>query len=157
MLPFRYCGLKSIEVNMVVGEAHWQNGIVERHVGTFREMLSKRLLEDVFEGADNQTTVDHVCESKNRNGSYNGTSPSQWLLGRTRNPLIDASGASPLLTHGSAFEEHLARRTKAAQQFHAVDAKHVLHMAAKARSRAISEVQAGQLVYYFRRGKRKVS
>lgn len=132
---------------MVVGETHWQNGIVERHIGRWRDMLSKVFLEGVFEGADNQTTVDHICESKNRIGSYNGASSSQWLLGRTRNPLIDASEASPLLTNGSAFEEHLARRTKAAQQFHAADAKHILHMVAKARSRVISEVQAGQWVY----------
>ena len=76
-------------------------------------------------------------------------------LGRTRNPLIDASEASPLLTNGSAFEEHLARRTIAAQQFHDADANVILHMAAKARSHVNSEVQAGQLVYYFRRGKRK--
>ena len=60
-----------------------------------------------------------------------------------------------MLTSGSAFEEHLARVTKAAQQFHAADAKNILQMAATARSRVISEVQAGQLVYYFRRGKRK--
>ena len=60
-----------------------------------------------------------------------------------------------MLTPGSAFEQHLARRTVAAQQFHAADAKNILHMAAKARSRVISEVQAGQLVYYFRRGKKK--
>ena len=118
-------------------------------------MLHKLFLEDVFEGADAQTTVDHVCESKNRLGSYHGTSPSQWLLGRTRNPLIDASEASPLLSVGTAFEQHLARRTRAAQQFHAADAKHILHMASKARSGVISEVQAGQLVYYFRRGKKK--
>ena len=70
-------------------------------------------------------------------------------------PLIDASEASPLLTNGSAFEEHLARGTIAAQQSHAADAKDILHMAAKARSRVISEVQAGQIVYDFRRGKRK--
>ena len=140
---------------MAVGEAHWQNGIVERHIGTFREMLNKLMLEDVFEGADNQTFVDNVCEAKNRNGSYNGTSPSQWLLGRSRHPLIDTTEASPMITSGSAFEEHLARKTVAAQQFHAADAKHILHMAARARSRVISEVQAGQLVYYFRRGKKK--
>ena len=52
-----------------------------------------------------------------------------------------------MLTKGSAFEEHLTRRTIAAQQFHAADAKNILHMAAKARSRVLSEVQAGQLVY----------
>ena len=140
---------------MAAGEAHWQNGIVERHIGTFRELLKKLLLEDVFEGATNQSVVDQVCEAKNRNGSYNGTSPSQWFLGRTRNPLIDTSEASPMLTKGSAVEEHLARRTIAAQQFHAADAKNILHMAAEARTRVLSEVQAGQLVYYFRRGKRK--
>ena len=77
------------------------------------------------------------------------------VLGRTRNPLIDTSEASPMLTRGSAFEEHLARRTVVAQQFHAADAKNILHMAAKARSRTLSEVQVGQLVYYYRRGKRK--
>ena len=108
---------------MVVGEAHWQNGIVERHIGTFRALLKKLLLEDVFEGASNQSIVDQVCEAKNRNGSYNGTSPSQWFLGRSRNPLVDSSEASPLLAKGSAFEEHIARRTVVAQQFHAADAK----------------------------------
>ena len=113
---------------MAAGEAHWQNCIVERHIGTFRELLKKLLLEDVFEGATNQNVVDQVCEAKNRNGSYNGTSPSQRFLGRTRNPLIDTSEASPMLTKGSAFEEHLARRTVAAQQFHAADAKNILHI-----------------------------
>ena len=95
-----YCGLKSIEVNMAAGEAHWQNGIVERHIGTFRELLNKLLLEDVFEGVDNQTVVDNVCDAKNRNGTYNGTYPSQWLLGRSRHPLIDTSEASPYDNQG---------------------------------------------------------
>ena len=80
---------------------------------------------------------------------------NEWLLGRTRNPLIDTSEASPMLTTGSAFEAHLARRTRAAPQCHAVGAKNILHMAAKARSRVILEVQAKQLVCYIRRGKRK--
>ena len=98
-----YCGLKSIEVNMAAGEAHWQNGVVERHIGTFRELLNKLMLEDVFEGAEDQTIVDAVCETKNQNGSYNGTSPSQWLLGRSRHPLVDTSEASPMLTKLISF------------------------------------------------------
>ena len=60
-----------------------------------------------------------------------------------------------MITSGSAFEEHLARKTVAAQLSHAADAKNILHMATRARSRVISQVQAGQLVYYFRRGKKK--
>ena len=141
---------------MAAGEAHWQNGIVERHIGTFRELLSKLLLEDMFEGADFQSVVDEVTEAKNRNGTYHGTSPSQWMLGKSRHPLLDSAEASPMITKGSAFEDHLARRTLAAQQFHAADAKNILHMAARARSRVISEVQAGQLVYYYRRGNKEI-
>ena len=68
-----------MEVKMAAGEARWQNGIVERRIGTFRDLLKKLLLEDVFEGATNQSVVDQVCEAKNRNGSYSGTSPSQWF------------------------------------------------------------------------------
>ena len=150
-----YCGLKTVYIKMAAGEAHWQNGIVERHIGTFRELLSKLLLEDMFEGADFQSVVDEVTEAKNRNGTDHGTSPSQWMLGKSRHPLLDSAEASPMITKGSAFEDHLARRTLAAQQFHAADAKNILHMAARARSRVISEVQAGQLVYYYRRGKKK--
>ena len=59
-----YCGLNTVYLKMAAGEAHWQNGIVERHIGTFREMLNKLMLEDVFEGATNQTFVDNVCEAK---------------------------------------------------------------------------------------------
>ena len=109
-----YCGLKSVEVKSVAREAHWQHGIVERHIGAFRGLFEKLQLEDVFEGVDNQTIVDSVSEAKNRNGIYNGTSPSQWLLGKSRHPWIAASEASPMNTKGSAFEEHLARKTIAA-------------------------------------------
>ena len=104
-----YCGVKSIDAKMAAGEALWQNGMVERHIGTFRELLSKLMEEDTFEGATLQSIVDHACEAKNRNGSYNGTSPSQWFLGRSRHGLTDTAVASPLLSEGSAFEEHLAR------------------------------------------------
>ena len=61
---------------MAVGEAHWQNGIVERHIGTFRELLKKLLLEDVFEGATNQNVVDQVCEAKTEMGLTTGRLPA---------------------------------------------------------------------------------
>ena len=105
--------MKSIELNLAAGEAHWQNGIVERHVGTARELFNQLLLEDTFEGATIQAVVDQTCEANHRNGSYNGTSPSQGLLGRSSHPLVDTAEASPLLTECSDFEPHLARRAKA--------------------------------------------
>ena len=59
-----YCGVKSIEIKMAAGEAHWQNGVVERHIGTFRTLFSKILMDDTFEGATNQSIVDATCEAK---------------------------------------------------------------------------------------------
>ena len=79
----------------------------------------------------------------------------QWFVGRSRHPLVGTSEASPSLMPGSEFEDHLVRKTRAAQELHAADAKNILKMASKARSRVLREVQAGQLVYYFRRGKKK--
>ena len=88
-------------------------------------------MDDHFEGATNQSIVDTTCEAKNQHGSYNGTSPSQWFVGRTRHPLIGTADASPMLTPGSDFEQHLTRKTRAAQEFHAADAKNILNMAAR--------------------------
>ncbi len=150
-----YCGVKSIEVKMAAGEAHWQNGIVERHIGTFRTLFSKLLLDDTYEGATNQSIVDATCEAKNNHGSYNGTSPIQWFVGRSRHPLVETSDVSPALAPGTEFEQHLMRKVKAAQEFHAADARNILKMASTARSRVLSDVHAGQTVYYFRRGKKK--
>ena len=125
---------------MAAGEAHWQNGIVERHIGTFRTLFNKLLMDDTFEGASNQSIVDATCEAKNHHGSYNGTSPIQWFTGRSKHPLVDTAVASPSLTKGSEFEQHLQRKTRAAQEFHAADAKNILKMASRARSRVLSEI-----------------
>ena len=57
--------MKSIEVKMAAGEAHWQNGVVERHIGTFRTPFNKLLMDDTYEGATNQSIVDATCEAKN--------------------------------------------------------------------------------------------
>ena len=46
-----FCGVKSIEVKMAAGEAHWQNGVVERHIGTFRSLLERILLDDALKVA----------------------------------------------------------------------------------------------------------
>ena len=108
---------------MVAGEAHWQNGVVERHIGTFRTLLQKLMLDDMFEDVSNQAVVDATCEAKNQHGSYSGATPKQWFVGRSRHPLFGTSEASPSLVPGSEFEEHLIRKTRAAQEFHAADAK----------------------------------
>ena len=92
-----YCGLKTVYIKMAAGEAHWQNGVVERHIGTFRTLLQKLMLDDGFEDCSNQFVVDATCEAKNQHGSYNGATPMQWFVGRSRHPLVGTSEASPSL------------------------------------------------------------
>ena len=130
--------------------AKWCCRATYRHVP---DPLAKNMLDDMFEDCSNQFRVDATCEAKNQHGSYHGATPMQWFVGRSRHPLVGTSEASPSLTPGSEFEEHLIRKTRAAQEFHAADAKNILKMASRARARVLPNLQAGQLVYYFRRGK----
>ena len=41
----QYCSNNSIEISMCAGQAHWQNGIVERNIGIFKTTLDKLLLD----------------------------------------------------------------------------------------------------------------
>ena len=61
------------------GEAHWQNGIVERHIETFKDMHAKLQLDDAYVDSDPQYILDRVTEGKNRHGMYGGHSPAQWF------------------------------------------------------------------------------
>ena len=39
-----WCNQRTIQIRPCVGEAHWQNGIVERHIGTLKNDHSETLL-----------------------------------------------------------------------------------------------------------------
>ena len=41
--------VKAIEIKMAAGEAHWQNGVVERHIGTFKSLFGELSMDDPFE------------------------------------------------------------------------------------------------------------
>ena len=69
--------------------------------------------------------------------------------------MLQANEVPPSLVHGSEHEQHVLRRSRAAAAFHEAEAKSMLRLALHARSRTIRNPQAGQMVYYFRRGKKK--
>ena len=131
---------------MCAGQAHWQNGIVERHIGTFREMFKKLSLDDRLECEDDHSVTDRVCWSKNHNGRYGGYSPAQWFLGSSH-PLIDSEHVGPNITRNSPFEENLQRKVATPQAFHEAEAKTILRIAATPRSRTLRNPEAGQLVF----------
>ena len=147
-----FCARRNIRIVVCGGEAHWQLGVVERHIGTLKDALAKLFLEDCFGDMTPQECVDMALEAKNFHGVHNGYSPANWMLGR-QHPLLRTDSVPPNLTGHSDYELHLARKTKAAQSFHYADARSLLRIAAQARSRTLMHPEPGQIVYYLRRGK----
>ena len=147
-----WLNLRSIPMKNCAGEAHWQNGIVERHIQTLKHMVKRMVLDDLYTDLDFEDILAIACSSKNHNGRYGGYSPMQWFHGRSH-PLMHGAAVPPSLEDGSDFEKHLQRRTTAAAAFHKADARSMLRLALATRSGRVLEPQAGQIVYYFRRGK----
>ena len=84
-----YLSKHNVQTTMAAGEAHFQNGVVERHIQTFRRTLENLRNEVGDEVISNhfEHYVKETCIIKNQNGKYGGYSPSQWLTGRTHNFL----------------------------------------------------------------------
>ena len=80
---------------MAVGEAHWQNGMVERHIGVFKNSIDRLIAEDTTSFPDDASVAAHVAglqkliletaQNKDSFGRYGGSSLSQWMTGRRDN------------------------------------------------------------------------
>ena len=123
-----WCNQRSIHIRPCAGEAHWQNGIVERHIGTLKQIVQRLFLDDLYAELEPEYILYKACGSKNVNGSYGGYAPIQWLHGTKKHPLIDSEEAPPSLQAGTEFEEHVMRRAVAAQAFHEAEAKTMLRL-----------------------------
>ena len=81
----QYCSDHSIQISMCAGRAHWQHGVVERHVGVFKGTLDKLLLDRAKEFPEDQAPsedeiqalISETTQIKNDFGWYGGSSPSQ--------------------------------------------------------------------------------
>jgi len=147
-----WCGQKGIRVATTAGEAHWQLGIVERHIATLQDTAQKLSL-DRPSGTPIQDIVDDACEAKNSVGRYSGYSPCQWQLGR-KHPLSQSHDVPPCYKEDE-FLQHVHRRKSAQQAFLEAEARTIVRLASLARARSVFEVKAGDIVYYYRRGRKQ--
>ena len=97
-----WCQNRPITLTNCAGEAHWQDGIVERHIQTLKRMIKKTVLDDHYSELDFEDIVDLACQAKNDNGRYGGYSPMQWFHGRGH-PLMDGAEVLPSLEAGSPY------------------------------------------------------
>jgi len=62
-------------------QAHWSNGVVERHNQTLKTMVTTTALDHIH--VDAQELLDLTCHAKNSMGKHNGARPYQLMCGST--------------------------------------------------------------------------
>ena len=81
----KLCSDHDIEVAMCAGQARWQNGMVERHIGVFKRIIVRLIAEEgtcspkmppmAAHVAGLQKLVLETAQHKNAFGRYGGSSP----------------------------------------------------------------------------------
>ncbi|CAE7612538.1 RE1 [Symbiodinium sp. CCMP2592] len=75
--------LADLEVSMrcSAGQAHWQNGVAERHGASWKAIWDKVVATQGTVLEEAEATVAAVTEAKNSLRNHSGFSPRQWLFG----------------------------------------------------------------------------
>ena len=138
-----------------------QRSITERAGRTFKEILSKTLMDVACRDWEHWAeAVDVVTSTVNRLTNKSGYSPVQRMLGYT--PRVPGGlmtgGANDLSTSSRALvgdlqvQRAVQLRQAAAIAFHQADASQALRNAVRAGPRKWADYQVGQMVYYWKKG-----
>ena len=85
-----WCNQRPVRIRPCAEEAAWQNGLVERHIGTLTQTLNRLVYDDLYAELDPYYILDIACESKHVTVSYVGYAPIQLFHGTRKHPLIDS-------------------------------------------------------------------
>ena len=150
-----------IRLEPVAGESPWQVGKHSRHIQTLKESMNLMCME-----YQNQISVEELVglsvSAKNNMHNVRGYSPNQWALGQNHQRISSFLSQEGHLPTGSAredrtFEEILEKETAARKYFLEIDARRRVQRALRVRSRPLQEYKGGELVYYYRRGRKEGS
>eukprot|EP00438_Fugacium_kawagutii_P013250 Skav234490 [mRNA] locus=scaffold3731:121116:128177:+ [translate_table: standard] len=148
---------RAILVKNAAGQAHWQNGVAERHGETWKWIWAKLVEEHLVTDDELEEAVAAVCDSKNQLRNKDGYSPRQWVFGanpRLGGDLFDGENELSSLDASTAdgrFARLQAIKNGAKAAFFQVQTKDAYKRALHHRSRVQPrEFQAGDLVYFYR-------
>ena len=142
-------------------EAPTQRGITERAGRTFKEILSKTLMQTGCNSWDEwHEAVDTVSLTINRLTNKSGYSPMQRMIGyNPRLPGSILSGGASDHSTGSRYaagdaqvQRSLEMRKQAAIAYHEADCNQALRHAIHAGPKKFYDFTAGQTVYFWRKG-----
>ena len=149
-----------IHAHYIAGQAHWQNGMVERQNGWFRSIWEKVVDEKSIYATEAEWTLMEVCHAKNTLRRSHGYSPSQWVFGgepRTGDPSLDGDedDLQPLTT--TPTTEWVRRqeiRVSARKAFVVTQAEDTMKRALQGRPRVQhGDFHTGDWVYVYRKTK----
>ena len=152
-----WLGEQMIQFVPSAGEAYWQVGKHSRHLHTVKTQMSK-LAEDADGPSEPREILALCLAAKNEMHAIKGYSPNQWAFGQNSDRLY-----SSLQTHehlpvsqsqDPTFLESIRTMARARELFIQCDSYRRLLRASELKSRRMQEYKMGDLVYYYRKGKR---
>ena len=78
----RYTDFTGTKLRSKAGQAHWQQGVIERHGGWYKEILNRVIDEHTVYGEDIHLAVASVNAAKNELRRKHGFSPAQAVFGK---------------------------------------------------------------------------
>ncbi|CAE7483963.1 unnamed protein product, partial [Symbiodinium necroappetens] len=119
----RYAEFHGCRVRSPAGQAHWQQGVVERHGLWFQEILKRVIDEKSVTAEDIDLAIQAVNSAKNELRRKHGFSPSQAVFGRdprAREELCSGNDEErfiELMTHDRQRQREVGIRTSARTAF----------------------------------------
>ena len=164
---FRDAGLiewieaQAIRLGVIAGEAAWRVGKHSRHLEVLKENMRWLSLE-VGLTLKAEELLCLSLAAKNELHSTQGYSPNQRCFGQDKSRVQSCiQNGSHLPTHShrerETFEESLQRAEAARRTFLQADSRHRILRAARGRDRKNMQFEAGQLVYFYRKGRNNTS
>ena len=149
---------RSILVRATAGQAHWQNGVAERHGGSWK-MIWEKFVQDymVFEDEMSEA-MGMVSDAKNQLRNRSGYSPRQWVFGsngRQPSDIFDMNDTElekvDIASPDSKFARTQVLRVGARASFYACQTKDAVQRALHHKSRVKpKEMEIGDLAYAYR-------
>jgi len=147
----------NIAVTSTAAQAHWSNGVVERHNQTLKAMVTTMALDHV--SVDAQELLDLACHAKNSMGQHNGATPYQLMCGSSpRVPSVLTASLPALSARLVPGDEALHRHL---DLLHAARSAHTQTEAAVSLRRAlvrnaanvpVNDFKVGDVVYFWTDG-----
>ena len=151
---------RCVVVRCAAGQAHWQNGVAERHGATWKEIWGKLVEENLILKDELSEAVAAVSDAKNSLRNKSGFSPRQWVFGSNGRQVGDLFDGDhelpgiPLESPDAKFSRNQVIRLGARAAFFRCQTKQALQRAVNHQARVQPRaLDIGDLAYIYREGK----